>query len=213
MNAVTAFKPDPKYTALAEDEAIERAKKALEANGFEVFVVDSATEAKAKVLELIPEGSEVMTNSSKTLDEIGVSKEINESGHYDAIRPKMMALYGDPTKKREMRKIAAAPDYALGSVHAITEQGEVIIASASGSQLGPYPYAAGKVIWVAGTHKIVADHDHGRRRIREHTFPLENERAQAAYGMGSSIHKELTIRGDSAPGRYTLILIREHIGF
>ena len=213
MTAVTAFKPISDFAELADEASLARTKKALEANGFEVFVVDSGAEAKAKVLELIPAGSEVMTNTSKTLDEIGVSKEINESGRYDAIRPKMMALYADPTKKREMRKIAAAPDFALGSVHAITEHGEVIIASASGSQLGPYPYSAGKVIWVAGTHKIVDDHDHGRRRIKEHTFPLENERAQAAYGMGSSIHKELTIRGDSAPGRYTLVLIREHIGF
>ena len=102
-----------------------------------------------------------MTNTSRTLDEIGVTAEINESGRYDAVRGKMMALYGDPTKKREMRKIAAAPDFALGSVQAVTEDGEVLIASATGSQLGQYPYSAGKVIWVAGTHKIVAD-DRGR---------------------------------------------------
>ena len=213
MTAVTPFKPDARFTKLADDETIARTRKALEANGFEVFVVDSGEEARAKVLELIPEGSEVMTNTSQTLDKIGVSAAINESGRYDAIRPKLMALYGDPTKAREMRKIAAAPDFALGSVHAITEDGEVIIASATGSQLGPYPFSAGKVIWVAGTHKIVRDFDHGRRRIKEHTLPLENERALAAYGVGSSINKELVIRGDSAPGRYTLILIREHIGF
>lgn len=213
MATVAALKPVSDFAELADEASLAKAKKALEANGFEVFVVNSGAEAKAKVLELIPEGAEVMTNASKTLDEIGISKEINESGRYDAIRPKMMALYGDPSKKREMRKIAAAPDFALGSVHAITEHGEVIIASASGSQLGPYPYSAGKVIWVAGTHKIVDDHDHGRRRIKEHTFPLENERAKVAYGFGSAINKELTIRGDGAPGRYTLILIREFLGF
>lgn len=212
MNAVTPFKPDPKYTALAEEETIERTKKALEANGFEVFVVDSATEAKAKVLELIPEGAEVMTNSSKTLDDIGLSAVLNESGKYDALRPKLMALFADPNKKREQRKVAAAPDFSLGSVNAITETGSVIIASASGSQISQYPYAAGKVIWVAGTHKIVRDAAEAERRLKEHALPLENERALAVYGFNSALLKVLTIHGDR-PGHYTLVLIREHLGF
>jgi LUD domain len=213
MNAVTAFRPHPKYTALAEDQAIERAKKALENNGFEVFVVDSGAAAKAKVLELIPEGSEVMTNTSKTLDETGISVEINESGRFDAVRPKMMALYGDPDKKREMRKIAAAPDFAVGSVHAITEDGHLLIASGTGSQLGPYPYAAGRVIFVAGTHKIVRDQDEANARIHEHSLPLEHERALSVYGVGSAIGKILTLRSDRNPGRTSVVLIKEHIGF
>jgi acyl-CoA hydrolase len=212
MTAVTPFKPDPRYTTLAEDAVIERTKKALEANGFEVFVVDDAEEAKAKVLALIPEGAEVMTNSSRTLDEIGVSAALNESGKYDALRPKLMAIFGDPSKKREQRKIAAAPDFALGSVSAITEDGHVIVGSGSGSQLGQYSYAAGKVIWVAGTHKIVRDAHEAERRLNEHSLPLENERMQAAYGRNSALMKVLSIRGDRL-GRFTIILIREHVGF
>jgi hypothetical protein len=218
MNAVTPntdiqpFRPHPRYTTPAEDHVIERTKAALEANGFEVFVVDNAAEAKAKVLELIPEGAEVMTNTSKTLDEIGISREINESGRYEAVRPKLMALFGDPTKKREQRKVAAAPDFSLGSVHAITEDGDIVIASGSGSQIGQYPYAAGRVILVAGTHKIVRDIDAAHLRLREHALPLENERMLGAYGRGSAIKKVLTIHGE-APGRLTLILIREHLGF
>jgi len=212
MNAVTAFKPDPKYTELAEDSAIERTKKALEANGFEVFVVDSAAEANTAVLRLIPEGAEVMTNTSKTLDETGLTAAINESGKYDALRPKLMAIFGDPEKKREQRKLAAAPDYSLGSAHAITETGDVVIASGSGSQIGQYPYAAGRVILVAGTHKIVRDLDEAMRRLREHSLPLESQRLQAIYGKDSAIKKVLTLHGD-APGRVTLVLIREHVGF
>jgi L-lactate utilization protein LutC len=212
MTAVTSFKPDPRYTALAEDEIVEHTKKALEANGFEVFIADSAGEAKAKVLALIPEGAEVMTNSSRTLDEIGVSAALNESGRYDALRPKLMAIFGDATKKREQRKLAAAPDYALGSVHAITEDGHVIVGSGSGSQLGQYSYAAGKVIWVVGTHKIVRDAHEAERRLKEHALPLENERALAAYGINSALMKVLSIRGDRH-GRYTIILLREPVGF
>jgi hypothetical protein len=212
MNAVTAFTPDPRHIALADDVTIARTQKALEANGFEVFVVENSAEAKAKILELIPEGSEVMTNTSKTLDEIGISAAINESGKYDAVRPKLMALYGDPNKKREQRKVAAAPDFSLGSVAAVTEDGHLVIASASGSQLGQYPYAAGHVILVAGTHKIVEDDAAAERRLNEHAFPLENERALAAYGMNSALLKILTLRGER-PGRVTVVLIREHLGF
>ena len=212
MTAVTPFQPNPKFTTLATDDVVERTKKALEGHGFEVFVVDSAADAKAKVVELIPAGAEVMTNASKTLDDTGISAEINESGRYDALRPKLMAIYGDPTKKREQRKLAAAPDYSLGSVAAVTEDGSVVIASASGSQLGQYPYAAGKVIWVVGTHKIVRDEAEAQLRLKEHALPLESERALAAYGFNSVILKVLTIHGER-PGRYTLILIREAIGF
>jgi L-lactate utilization protein LutC len=212
MTAVTAFQPDPKYTTIASDAIIERTKKALEANGFEVFVAENGAEAKAQVLELIPEGAEVMTNTSQTLDEIGVSAAINQSGKYDALRPKLMALFGDPDKKREQRKIAAAPDYSLGSVHAITEDGHVVIASGSGSQIGQYPYAAGKVIWVVGTHKIVRDEAEAEQRLQEHALPLENERMRAVYGRDSALLKVLHIRGER-PGRATIVLIREPLGF
>ena len=213
MNVATAFKPDAKYITLAEDEILEKTKKALENNGFQVFVVENGAEAKARVLALIPEGAEVMTNTSRTLDEIGVTAAINESGKYDAVRPKLMALYADPTKKREQRKIAAAPDYAVGSVHAITEDGTLTIASGTGSQLGQYPYSAGNVILVAGTHKIVRDTEAAHRRIHEHALPLEHERALVAYGTGSAVGKILTLRADRNPGRTTVVLIKEHIGF
>lgn len=213
MNAVTAFTPDPRHTALAEDHIVEKTQKALEANGFQVFVVDSGAEARAKVLDLIPAGSEVMTNTSKTLDDIGISAEINESGRFDALRPKLMALIGDPTKKREQRKIAAAPDFSIGSVHAITEEGSLVIASGSGSQIGQYPYAAGRVIFVAGTHKIVANLAEAEARMQEHTLPLENVRALAAYGRGSEVGKLLILHADRTPDRTTVVLIREHLGF
>ena len=94
----------------------------------------------------------------------------------------------------------------------LAASGDVVIASGSGSQIGQYPYAAGRVILVAGTHKIVRDGDEARRRLTEHALPLENERMLGAYGRGSAIKKVLTVHGD-APGRFTVVLIREHLGF
>jgi hypothetical protein len=213
MTAVTAIKDAVPFGNLADEASLQRTAKALEINGFEVFIVDSGEEAKAKVIELVPAGAEVMTNPSQTLDKLGLTAEFNDSGRYDPVRPKMMALYGDPAKKREMQKIAAAPDYSLGSVHAVTEDGQVIIASASGSQLSQIAYAAGKVIWVVGTQKIVHDVDAGLQRIREYTFPREDERAQAAYGFGSTIGKELIVRRDIPEKRSTIIFVRQNLGF
>jgi hypothetical protein len=101
----------------------------------------------------------------------------------------------------------------LGSVHAITETGSLVVASASGSQLGPYASGAGKVILVVGTQKIVPDLEDALRRIDEYAFPLEDERAQAAYGVHSGVNKVLIINREWTPGRITVVLCDEALGF
>ena len=116
------------------------------------------------------------------------------------------------TQGREMRKLGSAPDYVVGSVHAVTEEGALLIASFSGSQLGPYASGAGQVILVVGTQKIVPDLETGLRRIREYSYPLEDARAREAYGMGSAINKTLIIEGDF-PGRISVVLVKEQLGF
>ena len=156
--------------------------------------------------------AEVFTSLSETLAETGLAAEINDSGRYDAIRPKLARL-DRTTQRREMKKLAAAPDFVVGSVAAITEDGEIMVASGSGSQLGHYSYEAGKVILVAGTQKIVRDAAEGLRRIEEYSLPLENERMVKAFGYPSSLAKILTIRRDFPAGRTTLILVREKLGF
>jgi hypothetical protein len=113
---------------------------------------------------------------------------------------------------REMRKLAASPDYVVGSVHAITEHGQVLVASGGGSQLASYVYGAGHVLWVAGTQKIVADIDEGLRRIDEHSLPLEDARMRQTRGVGSQVGKIMIFRREPA-GRTTLILVREALGF
>ena len=111
-----------------------------------------------------------------------------------------------------MRKLGAAPDYMLGSVQAITEDGRLVLASKSGSQLGPIVSGAGKVILVAGAQKVVQNLDAAFRRLEEHSLPLEDARAREAYGAGSAIHKVAIINAD-APGRITVIIVREPVGY
>ncbi len=202
------------YKNGASDERIESAKKGLENNNIEVLVVEDADEARQKVLELLPKGAEVLTATSQTLEKTGLNEAINASGDYDAVSPKLRAMWGDPSKKREQRKLGAAPDYIIGSVHAVTEDGQVLIASNTGSQLPGYSYAAGKVIWVVGSQKIVKDLDEAEVRLQQHVFPLENERAKKAYGGdGSHISKRLIVSREVNPDRVTIVIVKEPLGY
>jgi len=117
------------------------------------------------------------------------------------------------TQWPEMRRLGASPDYTLGSVHAVTEQGEVFVASASGSQLAAYVYGAGAVIWVVGSQKIVSDREAAFKRIYEYSLPREDERAREAYGMGSRVNKVLVVTREFMPGRITVILVKQELGF
>ena len=137
---------------------------ALEEHGFSVEVVDSLDAARAAVLARIPEGSSVMTNTSVTLEEAGIAAAVNEDGPYESARNRMMAL-DFATQLQEMKAIAGQPDFALGSVHAITRDGTLVIASASGSQLASYVWGAAHVIFVVGAQKLVSSEDEARQRI------------------------------------------------
>lgn len=201
------------YTTLPTQEAISKVLESLKKNNINAELVENGDAAKKRVLELIPEGAEVMTMTSVTLDTLGIAQVFNESGKYKAVKP---MLYGMDSKlnAREKRALGAAADFAVGSVHAVTENGNVIIASNTGSQLPGYAYAAGKVVWVVGTHKIVKDLDEGMKRINEHTLPLESERARKAYGSdGSNVSKVLIVNKEVAADRITLILVPEVLGF
>ncbi len=151
---------------------IERVTAALRSNNIDVRVVDTGEEARRLALELVPEGTEVHSGKSKTLEDLGLYRELFESGRYDSVRARSLRM-DRKTQGRAIRKLTAAPDYMLGSVHAVTEGGDLVVASASASQLGPYASGAGRLILVVGSQKIVADLEEALRRIDEHA----NERS------------------------------------
>jgi len=200
------------WDTVAQDSQIEKTVAALAANNIAAIVVNSSEEAKQKILELIPEGSEVFTASSATLTATGIAQEINESERYNSVRKKMNALNRE-TQFLDMRRLSATPEFAIGSVQAVTEQGYLMIASFGGSQLSAYAYGAGKVIWVVGANKLVKDVDEGFRRIEEHSLPLEADRLLKAVGRASEIGKVLIVRKEPAPGRDTVIIVKEALGF
>jgi hypothetical protein len=196
----------------ADGARVERTSAALEANGFTVLHAADAAEAKRIVLGLIPAGAQVHHGASQTLEVTGITEAIEHSGRYEPLRPRIFSM-DRATQADEIRRLTAAPDVMLGSVHAVTESGSLLAASMGGSQLGPYASGAGRVILVVGTQKIVSDLEDGLRRINEYAFPLEDARAQAAYGIHSAVNKVLIINGEIAPGRITVVFVDEALGF
>jgi hypothetical protein len=199
------------FTTLPDQETLECTIVALEEHGFSVEVVDDPETARETVLARIPADSSVMTNTSVTLQETGIAKAINDGGPYESIRNKMMAL-DFATQAPEIKALAGQPDFALGSVHAVTGEGAVVIASASGSQLAALAWGAANVIFVVGAQKLVPTIEAARKRIFQHSLKLEDARAIAAYGQNSSVGKILEIHQE-LPGRIHIVLIREVVGF
>jgi L-lactate utilization protein LutC len=204
--------PNREFARLASDKQIEEVVNALETRNIHAVVVNNGEEAKKLVLELVPQGAEVYANVSKTLEDIGVTAEIDQSGRYDAVRPKVVAL-NRKTQADEIRILRSRPAYIVGSVHAITEDGVILTASNGGSQIAPYAYGANKVILVVGTQKIVKDLNEGFRRIEEYSYPLEDARLRSTLGMPSALGKILIVNREVIPGRTTVILVKEELGY
>src|SRR5437899_12789980 len=149
-----------RFGTLVDDARVRRTAAALEANGTNVLRSADAAEAKRIVLGLIPDGSQVHHGASQSLEESRIAEEIEKSGRYEPLRPRIWSM-DRTTQADEIRRLTSAPDVMLGSVHAVTESGSLLTASASGSQLGPYVTGAGRLIPVVGTQKTVYDRERG----------------------------------------------------
>jgi hypothetical protein len=196
----------------APAERLERAATALTDHGFTVEILDDAAAARARVKDLISEGSSVFTGASETLRLSGIEEDINASGRYRAVRPRVLAM-DRVTRADDIRRLLASPDVAMGSVAAVTETGSLVIASASGSQLPSYAGGAARAIWIVGAQKVVPDLSTALRRVEDHCLPLESARARVAYGQPSAVNRLLILNAEFLPGRGTVLLLREAIGF
>jgi len=207
---VTTTEAD-RFTSLPDERTLADTIVALEEHGFSVEVVDELDAARDAVLARIDRGASVMTNTSVTLQETGIADAIDSSGNYDSARNRMMTL-DLATQAQEMKAVAARSEYTLGSVHAVTRDGVLVIASASGSQLAAYAWNAANVIFVVGTQKLVPTLEAARERIYRHSLVLEDARAVAAYGQHGSVGKILEIHQE-LPGRIHVVLVRQVTGF
>ena len=203
-----------KFGDRADDATIERTAAALRAKGHAVHVVETGDDARRLILDLLPDGAEVGQGASTTLELIGVTHELDESGRFDSVRKHTRSMdRSTPEGLRAMRKLGVGPDWYVNSAHAVTLDGTIVIASNTGSQLAPLAFGAGEVIFAIGSQKLVPDLETALRRIEEHTLPLESVRMQGIYGIDSEIKKVLIIHKESRPGRITVVLIKEPVGF
>ena len=204
--------PAPPFTGPAPARRLERAAAALTAHGFTVEILDDAATARARVKDLILEGASVFTAASETLRLSGIDGDINASGRYQAVKPRVLAM-DRVTGADGIRRLLASPDVVVGSVAALTETGSLVFASASGSQLPAYAGGAARAIWIVGAQKVVPDLSTALRRVEDHALPLESARAQVAYGQPSAINRLLILNAEPHPGRGIVLLLREAIGF
>ncbi|GAA3228080.1 nuclear transport factor 2 family protein [Dactylosporangium siamense] len=204
--------PADAFTEAVPEAVLERTAAALRANNFTVEILDDVAAARARVEELIPAGASVFTGASETLRLSGIDADINAGGRYDAVKSRTLTM-DRATSSREIWGLIASPDVIVGSVAAVTETGSLVVASASGAQVPGYAGGAGRAIWVVGAQKVVPDLSTALRRVEEHCLPLESVRAQAAYGRPSVVNRVLILNGELEPGRGTVLLLREAIGF
>lgn len=204
--------PTTPFQDPAPSDSLERAAAALTAHGFTVEVLDDASAARARIDDLLPEGASVFTAASETLRLSGIDQDINTSPRYAALKPRVLAM-DRATQMDEIRKLLASPDVIMGSVAAVTETGSLVIASGSGSQLPSCAGGAARRIWIIGAQKIVPDLTTALRRIEEHCLPLESARTQEMYGWPSAVNGLLVLNAEPYPGRSTIMLLREAIGF
>jgi hypothetical protein len=209
---MTTPMPTTSVAEPATAQRLQRAAAALTANGFTVEILDDAAAGRARIKDLIPEGATVFTAASETLRLSGIEEDINASGRYDAIRARSQAM-DRATQLAEIWRLIATPDVIVGSVHAVTETGSLVIASASGSQLPGYAGGSLRAIWVVGAQKVVPDLSTALRRVEDHCLPLESDRAMKAYGQPSAINRLLILNAEPQPGRGIVLLLREAIGF
>ena len=197
---------------LADQSTIERTMESLAARNINAVVVESTEEALEKLKELIPQGSEIYYGTSETLTSIGYPQYIHHNPKYKNLHD-AYEEEADPDKKRLLHRLSSVSQYYVGSVQAIAETGEILVASASGSQLGAYAYGAERVVLVVGTQKICPSFSDAMDRVRGYTVEMHDQWL-AGKGIGPApIGKMLIWEKENNPERVTVVLIRENLGW
>lgn len=213
-NLIADARVDPERWSRVPDEAtVERTVRAIEARNVTVIRVATADAARQAVLDLVPDGAEVMNGSSTTLIEIGYERllEENPKGWHDYHG--VITAENDDAKREALRRKGVTADWFLSGVQAIAETGELVGCDKTGSRVGAWPYGAVHLLLVSGVNKIVPTRDEALARCWEYALPLEQQRARRVYGTSSEIGNIVIIEKEMDPDRVTLILVGEALGY
>ena len=203
------------YETLATTAQVEKTVASLKANGMEGVVVKNGTEALEKIKEIIPKGVSVMNGASTTLQQIGFIDYLKDGAHgWDNLHADIIAET-DAEKQGELRKQAILSDYYLGSVHAISETGELVIASNTGSQLPHLVYTSPNLVLVVSTKKITSTTAEALKRLETHVILQEDARMHKVYGIGTTYAKTVILHKENPMmGRQIyVIIVNEKLGF
>ena len=209
----TFYQPDSTANHSISEKNLSKTKENLENHGINVIIVNTKEEAFNILKKSIPQGSEVMTGSSTTLQEIGFMDYYISNQHPWINLGSPIFLEKDPKKQYEMRRKSVTAQFFLASVNAITEEGELVAVDGSGSRVGAYPFGAEKIVLVSGINKIVPSLNDAFDRIKNVVYPLESERAMKRYGRPARFGKWVIIENEIIKDRITLILVKQELGF
>jgi L-lactate utilization protein LutC len=203
------------YNKIPSHEVIEKTVQALKDKGYEIFTVERGAEALVKIKELIPQGASVMNGASVSLEKIGFVDFLKSGQHGWKNLHREVTVETDPAKRLALRRQATLSDYYLGSVHALTETGEFIIASNTGSQLPHIVFNSPSLIFVVGAQKIVPNFDEAMKRLKEYVIPLEEKQMQEKYGVGTFPSKIIIFNRESPSSKrkIRMIIVNEKLGF
>jgi L-lactate utilization protein LutB len=154
----------------------ERARKAvekLEAHGFKAIYVKTKEEAVKEIWKHVVPQAKVGAAGSVTIREIGILGQLEAKGHvlYDHWKP------GIPKENiLGIRKSQMTSDLFLGSVNAITMNGELVNIDGAGNRVNSTTFGPGKVILVAGYNKIVEGVQEAIKRIKNVAAPINARR-------------------------------------
>ena len=196
----------------ATADSINSTIEALASRNVDAVLVAGREAALAKLKELVPEGSEVFVSTSETLDTIGYTEYMDGNDRYVNLHDQMLA-HTDPVAQREFRRKTTIADYFVGSVQAIAETGEIVVASGSGSQIGAFSYGAKRVIIVAGTQKICPTLADAEARTRGFTLERHDRWLEGRGSTPTPIGKYLVMEHEPMVGRISMILIPESLGW
>ncbi|MCC7554906.1 MAG: lactate utilization protein [Methanoculleus marisnigri] len=202
-----------RWSRKPDETTLKKTVEAMEARNFKVFLVDTAEDGLRTLVDLLPEGAEVMNGYSTTLVEMGFDRVLKENPKGWRDYHAVITGENDTEKRHALRRKSVAADYFLSGVQAIAESGEIVGCDKTGSRMGAWPHAAAHLILVSGTNKIVPTVDDALRRCRDYCLPLENQRAQRTYGVRSYIGKHVILDHEDVDERVTLVLIRELLGY
>lgn len=203
------------FDTIASQSSVDTVVSALTTKGFHVDTFGTKEEALKRIIEIIPKGSSVMNGSSKTLEQIGYQEYLKIGTHGWTDLHKTIRAETDPLKRADLRKKALTADFYLGSVHAITETGDFIVASSTGSQLPHIAFSSPNLILVIGTQKIVPTLEDAMARLEKYVVPLENEHMKQLYGVGTQLNKILIVKGENSALKRTIhiLFVKESLGF